>query len=170
MRGRTIRNELRRRTRTTRAMMSASRPLFHRWVAALVIVGLVSLVSGSSARANPIVGGDLNPSGVAVEVDQSGDVTAAPVHASLTYPTAGQTNVSTLTPFSWAGIPAAQGYQLYIGTAHHGDGSLLKSGLLSAKYDDLQSAGAPDRGDAVGTSVHGSRGELGTTIRTSRSW
>jgi PKD repeat protein len=58
-------------------------------------------------------------------------VTVAPVRASLTYPTAGQTNVSTLTPFSWADIPAGQGYQLWIGT-HHGDGSLLKSGLLSA--------------------------------------
>jgi PKD repeat protein len=55
----------------------------------------------------------------------------AAVHASLTYPTAGQTNVSTLTPFGWADIPAGQGYQLWIGTKR-GDGSLLKSGLLSA--------------------------------------
>jgi PKD repeat protein len=53
------------------------------------------------------------------------------VHASLTYPTAGQTNVSALTPFSWSDIPAGQQYQLYVGTKR-GDGSLLKSGLLSA--------------------------------------
>jgi PKD repeat protein len=56
-------------------------------------------------------------------------VVVSPVHASLTYPTAGQTNVSTYFPFSWAG--AGQGYQLWIGTKP-GDGSLLKSGPLSA--------------------------------------
>ena len=32
-------------------------------------------------------------------------VLVAPVHASLTYPTAGQTNVNTATPFSWEDIP-----------------------------------------------------------------
>jgi PKD repeat protein len=53
------------------------------------------------------------------------------VHASLTYPTLGQTGVSTITPFRWTDIPAGQGYQLWIGTSP-GDGSLLKSGLLSA--------------------------------------
>jgi hypothetical protein len=36
------------------------------------------------------------------------------VHASLTYPTVGQTGVSTITPFSWTDIPAGQGYQLWI--------------------------------------------------------
>ena len=79
------------------------------------------------------------PQGVAV--DRSGDVFIADtghnrviehaVHASLTYPIAGQTNVSTLAPAAWADIPAGQGYQLWIGTKR-GDGSLLKSGLLSA--------------------------------------
>jgi PKD repeat protein len=56
-------------------------------------------------------------------------VVIAAVHGSLTYPTAGQTLVSTYFPFSWAG--AGQGYQLWIGTKP-GDGSLLKSGPLSA--------------------------------------
>jgi PKD repeat protein len=55
----------------------------------------------------------------------------APVHASLTYPSAGQTEVRTATPFSWEDIPSGQGYQLWIGT-RRGDGSLLKSGALSA--------------------------------------
>ena len=58
-------------------------------------------------------------------------VVAAP-HASLTYPTAGQTDVDTATPFRWADIPAGQGYQLWVGTSR-GDGSLLKSGALSAR-------------------------------------
>ena len=53
-------------------------------------------------------------------------------HASLTYPTTGQTDVNIATPFSWDDIPAGQGYQLWIGTSR-GDGSLLKSGALSAR-------------------------------------
>jgi PKD repeat protein len=61
----------------------------------------------------------------------SQQVVVATPRASLTYPPAGQTNVSTLTPFSWTDIPAGQGYQLWIGTSP-GGGSLLKSGLLSA--------------------------------------
>jgi PKD repeat protein len=67
----------------------------------------------------------------------SQEVVVAPVHASLTYPTAGQTNVNTDTPFRWADIPAGQGYQLWIGTSP-GDGSLLKSGLLSASASTYQ--------------------------------
>jgi PKD repeat protein len=63
-------------------------------------------------------------------------------HASLTYPTAGQTNVSTLTPFSWADIPAGQRYQLYIGT-RRGDGSLLKTGLLSASTSSYKPPALP---------------------------
>jgi PKD repeat protein len=59
------------------------------------------------------------------------------VHASLTHPTAGQTNVNTATPFSWADIPAGQGYQLWIGRSL-GDGSLLKSGALSASTSTYQ--------------------------------
>jgi hypothetical protein len=87
------------------------RRLASRWmvVLAAVVAGLVVLISGSSARADTVV-----------------------LHASLTYPTSGQANVSTLTPFSWTGVPGAQGYQLYIGSTHHGDSRLLKSGLLSA--------------------------------------
>ena len=53
------------------------------------------------------------------------------VHASLTYPTLGQTGVSTIIPFRWTDIPAGQGYQLWIGTSL-GAGNLLKSGLLSS--------------------------------------
>jgi PKD repeat protein len=64
-------------------------------------------------------------------------VVVAPVHASLTYPTVGQTNVNTANPFSWADIPAGQGYQLWIGTSP-GDGSLLKSGALSAGTSSYQ--------------------------------
>jgi PKD repeat protein len=59
------------------------------------------------------------------------EVAVAQAHALMTYPTLGQTGVSTITPFSWADVPAAQGYQLRIGTSL-GDGSLLKSGVLSA--------------------------------------
>jgi PKD repeat protein len=62
--------------------------------------------------------------------------------ASLTYPTAGQSDVSTVTPFSWADIPAGQGYQLWIGT-HHGDGSLLKSGVLSATTSSYEVPALP---------------------------
>jgi PKD repeat protein len=69
-------------------------------------------------------------------------IVVAPVHASFTYPTAGQTNVSTLTPFSWADIPAGQGYQLWIGTSR-GDGSLLKSGLLSATTSSYKAPALP---------------------------
>jgi hypothetical protein len=113
----------------------------------IVVVGMALAVvfSGSSARAETIVTGALaEPEGVVVNgavtvTDSNGktsttsrQATVAAVQASLTYPTAGQTNVSTLTPFSWTDIPAGQGYQLYIGTQHHGDGSLFKSGLLSA--------------------------------------
>jgi PKD repeat protein len=64
-------------------------------------------------------------------------VVVAAVHASLTYPTTGQTDVSTITPFSWADIPGGQGYQLWIGTSR-GDGSLLKSGALSARRSTYQ--------------------------------
>ena len=53
------------------------------------------------------------------------------VHASLTFPTAGQANVDTGTPFRWTDIPGGQGYQLWIGTKR-GDGSLSRSGPLSA--------------------------------------
>jgi PKD repeat protein len=64
-------------------------------------------------------------------------VVVAVPHASLTYPTAGQTDVNTATPFSWADIPAGRGYQLWIGTSR-GDGSLLKSGALSARTSTYQ--------------------------------
>ncbi len=64
-------------------------------------------------------------------------VGVAPVHASLTYPTAGQTDVNTATPYSWEDIPVGQGYQLWIGT-RRGDGSLLKSGALSASTSTYQ--------------------------------
>jgi PKD repeat protein len=64
------------------------------------------------------------------------------VHASLTYPTLGQTGVSTIIPFSWTDIPAGQGYQLWIGTSL-GDGSLLKSGLLSATRSAYQAPALP---------------------------
>jgi hypothetical protein len=40
-------------------------------------------------------------------------------------------------PFSWADIPTGQGYQLWIGTTR-GDGSLLKSGPLSATTSTYQ--------------------------------
>ena len=55
----------------------------------------------------------------------------AAVHASLTHPTVGQTNVNTANLFTWTDIPAGYGYQLWIGTKP-GDGSLLKSGILPA--------------------------------------
>jgi hypothetical protein len=64
------------------------------------------------------------------------------VHASLTYPTAGQSDVSTLTPFTWSDIQSGQGYQLWIGT-RHGDGSLLESGLLSATSSSYEVPALP---------------------------
>jgi PKD repeat protein len=63
-------------------------------------------------------------------------------HASLIYPAAGQTNVSTINAFRWADVPAGQGYQLWIGTKR-GDGSLLKSGLLSATTSSYQVPALP---------------------------
>jgi hypothetical protein len=64
-----------------------------------------------------------------------------PVHASLTYPTAGQ-NVNTATSFSWSDIPAGQDYQLWIGTSR-GHWSLLKSGLLKASTSSYQLPALP---------------------------
>ncbi len=64
------------------------------------------------------------------------------VKASLTYPTAGQTNVSTITPFRWADLAAGQGYQLWIGTSE-GGGELLQSGLLSATTSSYQVPALP---------------------------
>jgi hypothetical protein len=49
-------------------------------------------------------------------------VVVAAVHASLTHPTAGQTNVNTANLCTWTDIPAGYGYQLWIGTKP-GDGS-----------------------------------------------
>ena len=69
-------------------------------------------------------------------------VTVAKVHASLTYPTLGQTGVSTITPFRWTDVPAAQGYQLWIGTSL-GGGSLVKSGVLSASTSSYQVPALP---------------------------
>ena len=97
--------------------------------------------SSSSYTQSVVDTGLLDPWGVAV--DGSGNVFiadtynsrvvehAVPTHAALTYPTAGQTNVNTTNLFSWDDILAGQGYQLWIG-ASPGDGSLLKSGPLSA--------------------------------------
>jgi hypothetical protein len=113
-------------------MFMTSRRVGHCWVAVLVVVGLASVVSGSPARADAVLRGGLNE-----------QVAVAPLHASLTYPTAGQTNVSTLMAFTWSDIPAGQGYQLYIGRAHHGDGSLLKSGLLSANTSSYKVPALP---------------------------
>ena len=72
-------------------------------------------------------------------------VTVTAVQAFLTYPTLGQFNVSTLIPFSWTGIPSAQGYQLWIGT-YLGGGNVFESGLLPAttlsyKVPALQTGG-----------------------------
>ena len=64
------------------------------------------------------------------------------VHASLTYPTLGQTGVSTILPFRWTDVPAGQGYQLWIGTSL-GDGNLMKSGVLSATTSSSQVPALP---------------------------
>jgi hypothetical protein len=88
-----------------------------------------------------------------VAVDESGDVFVAEAghkrvvehaaaKASLTYPTWGQTNVSTLTPFSWSDISAGEGYQLWIGTSR-GDGSLLKTAQLPANTTTYQVPALP---------------------------
>ena len=69
-------------------------------------------------------------------------VVVAAVHASLTYPTAGQTDVNTATPFQLGRHSGGQGYQLWIGTSR-GDGSLLKSGPLSATTSTYQVPALP---------------------------
>ena len=90
------------------------------------------------------------PQGVAV--DGSGNVFIADtghnrviehtVHASLTFPTTGQANVNTATPFRWTDIPGGQGYQLWIGTKR-GDGSLSRSGPLSANTSSYRVPALP---------------------------
>ena len=72
----------------------------------------------------------------------SRQVVVAQVHASLTYPTTGQADVNTATPFSWSDVPTGQGYQLWIGTSR-GDGSLLKSGPLSASTSTFEVPALP---------------------------
>jgi PKD repeat protein len=73
-------------------------------------------------------------------------VVVATPRATLTYPAAGQTNVSTLTPFRWTDIPAGQGYQIWIGTSP-GDGSLVKSGPLSATTSSYKAPALPTGGE-----------------------
>ena len=57
--------------------------------------------------------------------------TAAANPVAFTYPTQGQTQVSSPVTFTWSTSPAATGYQLWVGT-RRGSGRLLKSGLLAA--------------------------------------
>ncbi len=109
------------------------------------VVGATPNGTGGYTRSAVITGLDF---ATGVAVDGSGDVFVADVNharvvehpaasASLTYPTVGQTNANTATPFSWSDISAGQGYQLWIGTTR-GDGSLLKSGPLSATTSTYQ--------------------------------
>ena len=72
----------------------------------------------------------------------SQQILVASPRASLTYPTAGQTNVNTANPFRWADIPAGQGYQLWIGTGP-GAGNLFRSGPLSASTSSYQVSTLP---------------------------
>jgi endoglucanase len=58
-------------------------------------------------------------------------VSVAQSKATFTYPSAGQTGVNTITPFTWTTSGGGTGYQLWIGTTR-GGGDLLKSGVLSA--------------------------------------
>ena len=103
------------------------------------VVGATPNGTGGYTQSVVITGLDF---ATGVAVDASGDVFVADVNnarvvehalagASLTYPTVGQTNVNTATPFSWGDVPAGQGYQLWIGTSR-GDGSLLKTAALPA--------------------------------------
>jgi PKD repeat protein len=88
-----------------RSMMSVTAGgLTHGLIAALVVVGLVFLISGSSARADTIVSGGLKPNGVAV--DRAGTcssrlpTTTGGVEHAAAAPTAGFTgaqNAGSLT-------------------------------------------------------------------------
>jgi hypothetical protein len=57
--------------------------------------------------------------------------TAAVGHATFTNPVNGQTNVNNAQPFTWATIPAAQGYLLVVGTTIYGT-DLTQSAALPA--------------------------------------
>lgn len=67
---------------------------------------------------------------------QSVTFTAAPGRATLTYPVNGQLNVATNKPFTWATIPAGQGYILVIGTTVFGT-NLYSSGILPASQSSV---------------------------------
>jgi hypothetical protein len=57
--------------------------------------------------------------------------TLPPVAASLTYPSANDTNIDTTKAFTWSTVPAAQGYYLAVGTTGNG-ADLVNSGVLPA--------------------------------------
>jgi NHL repeat len=108
---------------------------------------LVDTPNGTGGYAQSVVLTGLNfATGVAVdgsgnvfvgEVNRARVVEHAAARASLTYPTVGQTNVNTATPFSWGDVPGGQGYQLWIGTSR-GDGRLLKTAQLPANTSTYQ--------------------------------
>ena len=67
-------------------------------------------------------------------------VTANPI--AFTYPTAGQQNINTLTPFSWTPQTNAQAYRLTIATTPGGAG-LVNSGILAANVTSYREPALP---------------------------
>jgi len=70
--------------------------------------------------------------------------TAAPSQvATFTRPTVGATNVDTTRPFSWAGVPAAQYYYLFVTTLEGGGDYLVNSGTLLSTQTSYQVPALP---------------------------
>lgn len=67
--------------------------------------------------------------GIGTDASQSFVLTVN--QATLSYPTNGQTDVDTTSPFTWTTIPQAQGYDLIVGTSQYG-ANLVNSGILPA--------------------------------------
>ena len=70
-----------------------------------------------------------NASGSPHSAALSGQATAAPDRALLTYPLDGQSAVDTTRAFTWSPIPQGQAYYLAVGTALYGT-DLVNSGVL----------------------------------------
>jgi hypothetical protein len=82
--------------------------------------------------------------------------TAAAVTATVTYPTANQTDVTLTRDFTWTAVPSADAYMLLIGTRPGGWDALYEDGLIQPTH---RVAGGLAPGQAlyvrVGTRVGG---------------
>jgi hypothetical protein len=74
--------------------------------------------------------------------DTAFEVTANPNRVAFTYPTLGQQNVNTITPFSWGPVADAQAYQLTIGL-EPGTADLANSGVLASNVFNYREPALP---------------------------